>query len=857
MALSKELASMFAKAIVNSEKQTKAAETVMNATIVNDSGKMYAKIDGSDQLTPITSLTSIKNGERVSVLIKDHSATVTGNASDPSASQDTVNGIQAVQNEQGQWILEAETILADTVRTEDLEAVNATIENLKVTDATITGKLDAAEADIDKLTADTVEITGKLTAAEADIDHLTANKIDAEVANATFATIVDLNATNADIHNLEVDYGDFKELHAEELSAINANFDSLGSKYANIDFANIGVAAIEKLFADSGIIGDMIMDNGHVTGTLVGVTIKGDLIEGNTIVADKLVIKGEDGLFYKLNTDGVDITAQQTEYNSLNGSVITANSITAEKINVSDLVAFNATIGGYHITDEALYSGAKTSPTNTTRGAYMDSSGQFAVGDNNNFLQFFKDTDGTWKLNINANSVRIKTANSSKPLMTDTLNQFYQSNSSSAPTGGTWVNEQPAWVEGKYIWMRNLVTYSDGTTAYLPDQTGVCITGNTGAPGDMGVDGNGIKNTVTTYQAGSSQTTAPTGEWSSTIPKLSVVTPYLWIRTVFTYDDDTTSTFYSVSSTLEGVEVGGRNLILKSNEENYQAASNTYPCAKHELSTNLTAGEVYTFTVNATFTNAFKWALYFGGGSYGTSWVTVGANGTKTQSLTFTATADMAAQDTVHFYVRDSSDTTSIGSASCVTHWLKLEKGNKATDWTPAPEDTDQAIDAAIQTSAEQVQAAINVGKESILSEVSKKYYTIDEATGLAELVSDNTLAITQTEDRLLLKFDGYVRDEVYDEAMGTVTDQISVINNYISFDNGDIILGEDGNPVSLKIENDRMAFLDNNTEVMYIDNNLLNIQNAVIRQSLSIGNYEFRPRDNGNMTLVFIGIND
>ena len=84
MALSKELASMFAKAIVNSEKQTKAAETVMNATIVNDSGKMYAKIDGSDQLTPITSLTSIKNGERVSVLIKDHSATVTGNASDPS-----------------------------------------------------------------------------------------------------------------------------------------------------------------------------------------------------------------------------------------------------------------------------------------------------------------------------------------------------------------------------------------------------------------------------------------------------------------------------------------------------------------------------------------------------------------------------------------------------------------------------------------------------------------------------------------------------------------------------------------------------------------------------------------------------
>ena len=63
-----------------------------------------------------------------------------------------------------------------------------------------------------------------------------------------------------------------------------------------------------------------------------------------------MVVKGSDGLYYKLNTDGSTVESEQTEYNSLNGSVITAKSITATKISVDDLVAFGATIGGFNIT---------------------------------------------------------------------------------------------------------------------------------------------------------------------------------------------------------------------------------------------------------------------------------------------------------------------------------------------------------------------------------------------------------------------------------------------------------------------------------------------------------------------------
>ena len=193
-------------------------------------------------------------------------------------------------------------------------------------------------------------------------------------------------------------------------------------KYATIDFANIGDAAIENFFAKSGMIDDLVVSSGTITGTLVGVTIKGDLIEGGTVVADKLVVKGEDGLYYKLNTDGETVSTEQTEYNSLSGTVITAKSITAEKIAVDDLVAFDATIGGFHITTDSLYSGVKESIANTTPGVYMNDKGEFSLGDSNNYLKFYKDTDdGLWKLDLSAQSIRLAATGSS---LDDTLSDM-------------------------------------------------------------------------------------------------------------------------------------------------------------------------------------------------------------------------------------------------------------------------------------------------------------------------------------------------------------------------------------------------------------------------------------------------
>ena len=413
MALSSDLISQFVQ-VTKEEKQSK--ETTVYGTIVEYDGGKYVRLDGSELLTPISVTADALEGERVTVMIKNHSAIVTGNLSSPSARSGTVEGL-------GSKISEFEIIIADKVSVERLEAEIARIDTLVSENVVIKERLKANEADINTLIANNVTINEKLTAAEAEIDKLDVNKLDASVANVTYATIESLQATNAQINNLEATYGTFEDLTTERLDAAEASIDDLEvrklnatdaeMKYANIDFSNIQMAAIEELFTKSGIIKDLIVDNQAITGELVGVTIRGDLIEGNTIVADKLVIKGDDGLYYKLNTDGVTTATEQTDYNSLNGTVIRAKSVTAEKIAVEDLVAFGATIGGFHITDDAIYSGVKTSALNTTRGVYMDNEGQFSLGDSNNFFRYFKDTDGEYKLELSASSLKFTSTGNS------------------------------------------------------------------------------------------------------------------------------------------------------------------------------------------------------------------------------------------------------------------------------------------------------------------------------------------------------------------------------------------------------------------------------------------------------------
>ena len=242
------------------------------------------------------------------------------------------------------------------------------------------------------LMTETEKANAPLSPSDAKFRVVTADLIRTKELIAQKAEIEDLKATNALIKNLQ----------AEKLSAEDADL-----RYVNIDFSKIDKAWLQEFYAQSGIIKDLVIGDSTVTGHLVGVTISGDLLEGNTVKADKLLVKGEDGLYYKLNIEGGStVTPQLTKemlQNGLDGSNIIANTITAEKIKVDDLIAFDATIGGFNIASNAIYSGVKSSVDNTTRGMYLGADGQMSFGDSNNYIKYHKDEKaGKYALEIMA-----------------------------------------------------------------------------------------------------------------------------------------------------------------------------------------------------------------------------------------------------------------------------------------------------------------------------------------------------------------------------------------------------------------------------------------------------------------------
>ena len=474
MALSHEVVSQFAKLIDNSDKKDEGVTIKGTYKIINN--VEYVQLDGSDVLTPVESTVDAKTGERVQVLIKDHFATVTGNISSPAARSkdvkdlaDTVdeqgNTIQQMDNtiiQQGNSIIQMNTSINqhETTINQHETKINQQGDQIVSINNTVIAQGNAIEANNNAIIAQGNEIdsmNNTITSHGNSISSINntiqqhdnritqnsntitqqgntitqqGNKI-TEIDNTVQTqgnTIVaqgntiDAHGTQLTTHNSQITIlnsgfviqdGVLTGLSTAVVNALKSN--TLDTGYAKIDFANIQMAAIEKLFTDSGVITDLIVEDGAITGELVGVTIKGDLIEAETLVADKLVIKGSDGLYYKLNTSGETIETEQTDENSLNGQVIAAQSITASKIQVTDLVAFGATIGGFDITDNSINTHLKSSVNSGEEGIYLGADGQLSLGDDRNYIKYYKDENNNYILDVRLDKLYLgsnsKTAN--------------------------------------------------------------------------------------------------------------------------------------------------------------------------------------------------------------------------------------------------------------------------------------------------------------------------------------------------------------------------------------------------------------------------------------------------------------
>lgn len=165
MGLSEELISQFVQVTNDTKQKKNNSESTVYGQIVEYEGNKYVRIDGSELLTPISATASSVDGDRVTVLIKNHTATVTGNISSPSARIDDL--------------------------TDQTDAITAL--GIAVSRKVDTKDLVVEQGRIDALIDENVIIKESLTVAKADIDDLKDSKLDADVAEVTYAKIESLS----------------------------------------------------------------------------------------------------------------------------------------------------------------------------------------------------------------------------------------------------------------------------------------------------------------------------------------------------------------------------------------------------------------------------------------------------------------------------------------------------------------------------------------------------------------------------------------------------------------------------------------------------------------------------------------
>ena len=347
MSLSSELISQFAK-ITNDEKPKKSEEVTLYGEVVELEEMICVRFDGAEELTPVTTIVekddtgeivnykygaaSVKSGDRVSVSLKNHSATITGNLSDPPAGRaEFIVGLDTIVAKIGEDV----QLKLDGVEksiTAQVENTNVRIDNMGVTisnnytelsnaissgDSELSEAINALNSSLSQDISDAVTtINGKIDVNTNDIstvvNNLTALKegfkdgttvisggcittgmIDAKYLNLTGAiTFVDLNAETQ---------GKITDAESTANSALSTANGAASTANSALSAANSAASDATDAYdraTSAQSIAKSIANGSYLKGTFInGTKISSPEIEGNNIKVY--------GTFQTIGNDGV------------------------------------------------------------------------------------------------------------------------------------------------------------------------------------------------------------------------------------------------------------------------------------------------------------------------------------------------------------------------------------------------------------------------------------------------------------------------------------------------------------------------------------------------------------------------
>ena len=197
---------------------------------------------------------------------------------------------------------------------------------------------------------------------------------------------------------------------------------------------------------------------------------------------------------------------------------------------------------------------------------------------------------------------------------------------------------------------------------------------------------------------------------------------------------------------------------------------------------------------------------------------------------------------------------------TAATVWIafpKVERGTISTDYSEAYEDTQEQIDSKADQALTQEQLNALAEQNNLVKAEMEAKATVNEVnkwiTAYQNYVNSNDEARAESEKNLQ---EATARILQLKTDVGALRQQWDFIDTYMSIQNEGLIIGKSDGSAFAKFANDRISLFSGSSEVMYISQGTLHIENGIFTKTIQIGRFRFEthPADADMLVLRYLG---
>ena len=332
----------------------------------------------------------------------------------------------------------------------------------------------------------------------------------------------------------------------------------------------------------------------------------------------------------------------------------------------------------------------------------------------------------------------------------------------------------------------------------------------------------------------------------------------------YTQTDSTDYTKYKWSDRLANIKGGSRNYFKNSLSRTFNTTNdgtfdfrtfivNDFWKNKDRLKKNFVKIS-FDITFPAALTNDYIANIHFSETPWYSNKVTFKAGTTSRQHFEFGINLSGASEDyyTNNVFIRFGTNYGFPSNFKIILENMMLSIGSYYPDYIQAIEDTQEQIDS--KADEEFTTNQLNALREA--ESLMKKELEAKAALADVEKWYQNYLDYVSMNDEEKLNSEKELiaiaeRLTTVQNDLGGTKENWSFLDNYMEVAEEGLILGQKDGSAQVKISNNRISMFSNGSEVMYVTQNMLHIENGVFTKTLQIGNFRFETLDDEEEILV------